>query len=65
MVSKRKTATKQVKVGELKLNKETLKDLSKQDAKAVKGGGESLSCLPTCKGQIKVPVIQTEDCHIR
>ena len=38
MVTKRKTAKKQVKVGKLKLNKETLKDLSSKDAKKVKGG---------------------------
>lgn len=38
MVTKRKAAKKQVKVGKLKLNKETLKDLTVEDAKKVKGG---------------------------
>lgn len=46
MVTKSKSAKKQVKIGKLKLNKETVKDLSKLDAKAVKGGATA-SCAPT------------------
>lgn len=38
MVTKSKPTQKQVKVGKLKLNKETVKDLTANDAKKVKGG---------------------------
>lgn len=38
MVTKSKSAKKPVKVGKLKLNKETVKDLTAKDAKKVKGG---------------------------
>jgi natural product precursor len=43
MVTKKRTTTKaakrgRVKVGKLKLNKETVKDLSEREVKAIKGG---------------------------
>jgi hypothetical protein len=38
MVTKSKSAKKPVKVGKLKLNKDTVKDLTAKDAKKVKGG---------------------------
>lgn len=46
MVTKNQTAAKKrgkIKVGELKLNKETVRDLSKQERKDIKGGQLSLS----------------------
>lgn len=52
MVTKRKAGQKQrrVKVGKLKLNKETVKDLSKQEARAIKGQGEPCTrLLSGCK----------------
>jgi hypothetical protein len=54
MVTKNKSAKKQVKIGNLKLNKETVKDLSKQDAKAVKGGfkgGTASQVVTGCQRQ--------------
>ena len=38
MVTKKKSAKSRVKVGKLKLNKETVKDLKKGEAGKVKGG---------------------------
>ncbi len=46
MVIKNQTATKKrqkTNVGDLKLNKETVRDLSKQETKKIKGGHLSLS----------------------
>ena len=40
MVTKSQTAKKQVKVGKLKLNKETITELSTKDAKKVRGGAK-------------------------
>lgn len=52
---KKKTNKSRVKVGKLKVNKETVKDLSDDDAKKVKGGG--LAAL--CSGH----VTQAQQCH--
>jgi hypothetical protein len=38
MVTKRQSTKKQIKVGKLKLNKETVKDLTRLQAKGIKGG---------------------------
>ena len=45
MVTKLKPTQKQVKVGKLKLNKETVKDLTANDAKKVKGGAGAAAHL--------------------
>ncbi|MGH9944668.1 MAG: hypothetical protein ACRD9R_20160 [Pyrinomonadaceae bacterium] len=56
MVAKKKS-TGQVKVGKLKLNKETLKDLSTEEAKQVKGGARPRpasgggGCTASCNNQ--------------
>ncbi len=55
--SKVKTAKKQgkVKVGKLKLNRETVKDLTDTESKKLRGGARPQqasadSCAPTCDG---------------
>jgi hypothetical protein len=62
MVTKKKTTTKatkksRVKVGKLKVNKETVKDLTGDESKKVKGGvGARKPCAPslvtTCPGAL-------------
>jgi hypothetical protein len=47
MVAKNKSAKKQVKVGKLKLKKETVKQLTPADARKVKGGAEAAIALHT------------------
>jgi len=59
----RNSATKKkstVKVGKLKVNKETVKDLSGAEKKKVKGGlrprqASAVSCAPTCDGSYTCP----------
>ena len=47
MVAKKSTGKKgsRIKVGKLKVTKETVKDLSSKEAKKVKGGQNSARCI--------------------
>ena len=66
MVTKSKAAQKRgkVKVGKLKLNRETVKDLSLTERKDVKGGLDRLS-VPILSVAISLPVIKSVDKQCR
>jgi hypothetical protein len=64
MVTKNKTGEKRgkVKVGKLKLNKETVKDLSAEEQKKVKGGLGTLTCSTVCFCSLNCTKACTENC---
>ena len=65
MVTKTKSAQKRgkVKVGKLKLNRETVKNLSGSDRKKVKGGLDII--IAPIKTSLCIPVIKSADNRCR
>lgn len=47
---KKKENKNRVKVGKLKVSKETVKDLNDKEAKQIKGGATGDVCRPTLRG---------------
>lgn len=59
---KKKENKSQVKVGKLKVNKETVKDLDDKEAKQIKGGGYTAGCYDGV--QVNKPILTSgPDCR--